>query len=69
MARYQVLPGVRHGALNQYGPGDIIEMDPAEAAGFADKLAILSPLPADSAESASPSDSAEYQRPRAPKRK
>lgn len=60
MASYVVRPGCRHGAAQQYGPGDEVELTPEEAAAFADKLDIFTGLLArDSAESASPSDSAE----------
>lgn len=36
--KFRVRPGFRHGTHNQYGPGDVVELTEAEAAGFADKL-------------------------------
>jgi hypothetical protein len=35
---YQVKPGYRFGALDQYEPGDKVELSPEEAQGFLDKL-------------------------------
>lgn len=50
MPLYRVLEGHRHGALDQYGPGDVVEMTEREAApllGY--KLALVEESP-DSAE-------------------
>lgn len=41
MATYRVKPGYWHGAANQYGPGDNIELSVEEAAGFLDKLVLV----------------------------
>lgn len=38
---YRVKDGVRHGANNQFGPGSIVEMTEAEAAGVLDKLVLV----------------------------
>lgn len=38
---YRVKDGMRHGANNQYGPGDIVELTPEEAAGLLDKLELV----------------------------
>jgi hypothetical protein len=38
MPLYQVRPGYTHGAQRQYGPGAVVELTEAAAAGFADKL-------------------------------
>lgn len=38
---YRVKDGVRHGADNQYGPGDIVELRPEEASGLLDKLELV----------------------------
>ena len=38
---YRVKDGVRHGANNQYGPGDIVELTPEEANGLLDKLELV----------------------------
>jgi hypothetical protein len=35
---YRVRPGFRHGAFDQYGPGDEVQLTALEAAGFLDKL-------------------------------
>lgn len=43
--QYRVRPGFHHGVRSQYGPGDVVEMTPAEAAGFLDKLEPVSPIP------------------------
>jgi hypothetical protein len=40
MPEYIVRPGMRFGAMKQYGPGDVVRLAAAEAAGFADKLAL-----------------------------
>lgn len=36
--KYRVKPGCYHGSHNQHRPGDIVEYEPHEAAGFLDKL-------------------------------
>jgi len=41
MAQYRVKPGVRFGASDQHAPGDIVDLSEQEAAGFADKLALV----------------------------
>lgn len=41
--KYRVKPGYRHGVNKQYGPGDIVEIDPQAAAGFLDKLEPVGP--------------------------
>jgi hypothetical protein len=41
MPKYRVKPGMRHGAGNQYGPGDEVELTEAEARGFLDKLELV----------------------------
>ena len=38
MALWRVRPGYSFGAENQHGPGDLVKLSVAEAAGFADKL-------------------------------
>ena len=35
---YRVRPGFRFGALNQYEPGDVVQLEEAAALGFLDKL-------------------------------
>lgn len=35
---YRVKDGVRHGASNQFGPGDVIQLSDEEAPGLLDKL-------------------------------
>jgi hypothetical protein len=35
---YRVRDGFRFGSLDQFGPGDMVELDPQAAAGFKDKL-------------------------------
>lgn len=42
MPTYRVKPGYKHGATNQYEPGDTVEMTEEEAAGFLDKLELVS---------------------------
>lgn len=46
MPKFMVKPGCRFGAVDQYGPGDIVELSEQEAAGFADKLAPAPAAPA-----------------------
>lgn len=41
MARYRVRPGFRFGAYDQHGPGTVVELTEAEAAGFRDKLELV----------------------------
>lgn len=41
MATYRVKPGYRHGAGKKYGPGDLVELTEVEAAGFLDKLELV----------------------------
>lgn len=41
MPKYRVKTGFRHGNLNQYGPGDVVELTEEEAAGFLDKLELV----------------------------
>lgn len=41
MPIYRVRAGQRHGAHDQYRPGDELELAPAEAAGFLDKLELV----------------------------
>jgi hypothetical protein len=36
--RYRVKEGMKHGAHNEYGAGDILELTESEARGFMDKL-------------------------------
>lgn len=38
---YRVKDGVFHGANNQFGPGSIVELTEAEAAGLLDKLVLV----------------------------
>lgn len=38
---YRVKAGRMHGAFNQYGPGDIVELTEDEAGGFLDKLELI----------------------------
>lgn len=45
--RYRVRPGYRHGAMDQYGAGDEVELTAAEAAGFLDKLEPVEPVEPD----------------------
>ena len=40
MATYRVKAG-RFGARKQYGVGDLVELDPAHAVGFEDKLELV----------------------------
>ncbi len=46
MTKYVVLPGFRFGASKQFGPGDVVELAPEDAASFLDKLAPLADEPA-----------------------
>ena len=41
MADYVVRPGFRFGAMDQYGPGDIVQLTHEEATSFADKLEVV----------------------------
>lgn len=41
MPIYQVRPGMRFGASNQYSSGDKVKLSPEEAAGFLDKLELV----------------------------
>lgn len=41
MNEYRVRPGFRFGALNQFGPGDMVMLPADAAAGFADKLELV----------------------------
>ncbi len=41
--QYRVRPGFHHGAQGQYGPGAVVELTEAEAAGFLDKLELVAP--------------------------
>lgn len=36
--KYKVRPGKFHGLMNEYQPGDVVELTPSEAKPFADKL-------------------------------
>ncbi len=38
---YRVKPGKRHGAGNRYGPGELVTLEEAHAAGFLDKLELV----------------------------
>ncbi len=49
MSLYRVRNGFRFGARNQHGPGYLIELTAAEAAGFADKLELVPEEPTPSA--------------------
>ncbi len=46
MSLYRVRPGYRFGSRNMAGPGDLVELTPAEAAAFADKLEPADSTPA-----------------------
>lgn len=41
MASYRVRPGRTFGARKQYSAGDLVELDPAQAVGFEDKLELV----------------------------
>ena len=41
MPTFRVRPGFRHGAGKVYGPGDVVTLSEAEAAGFRDKLEMV----------------------------
>lgn len=41
MASYRVRPGRTFGARRQYRAGDLVELDPAQAVGFEDKLELV----------------------------
>ena len=43
--QYRVKPGKRHGIGKKYGPGDIVTLTDAEAAGFLDKLELVEYAP------------------------
>jgi hypothetical protein len=63
MAKYRVKPGCHHGSwiaegVHQYGPGDIVELDPEAAAGFLDKLELVEEPPALPAPDAARADAA-----------
>ena len=47
---YQVKPGFRFGMLNELGEGDTVELTEAEAAGFRDKLRLVEPATAPTAD-------------------
>lgn len=52
MATYRVKTG-RFGARKQYGVGDMVELDPAHAVGFEDKLElVVAPVAEDAPEEA-----------------
>ncbi len=44
MTKYMVRPGCRFGVGKKYGPGDVVELEPAHAASFLD---LLEPVPAE----------------------
>lgn len=48
MALYRVRPGFVHGLKNEYKAGDVVEIEPRAAAGFADKLELVLVEPTES---------------------
>lgn len=56
MPVYKVKPGFTHGAQKQYKPGDIVELTTEEAAGFLDKLELVSGKKAKAASEGEPND-------------
>ena len=48
MALYRVRPGFVHGLKNEYKAGDVVEIEPRAAAGFADKLELVPVEPTES---------------------
>ncbi len=53
MATYRVKAG-RFGAQKQYGVGDLVELDPAHAVGFEDKLELVAAPVAEAAPDETP---------------
>lgn len=56
MALYRVRPGFVHGLKNEYKAGDVVELEPRAAAGFADKLEVVPVEPEPTAVTEAPAE-------------